>query len=100
MTMAKLITSAPRFSRHAESRMQQRGIDRAAIDCILDFGREQHDHHGAVIVILDRAASKRLARTGAVRGAQLDALRGLYAVVGNDGSVRTVGHRIRRVWNN
>jgi hypothetical protein len=99
--MAKWTSAAaPRFSRHAQSRMQQRGIARNAIDCILEFGREQHDHHGAVVVMLDRAATRRLARNGAARGAQLDALRGLYAVVGNDGSIFTVGHRTRRIWNN
>ena len=90
---------ATRLSGHARARMQQRGIDRDAIDSILDFGREHHDHHGSVIVMLDRAATRRLARSGGVEGARLDGLRGLYAVVGNDGSVVTVGHRIRRVRN-
>lgn len=42
--------------------MQQRGIARAAVDCLLDYGREHHGHHGAVVVMLDRAATRRLAR--------------------------------------
>jgi hypothetical protein len=85
------------ISRHAQTRMQQRGIARSAIDYVLDFGREHHDHHGAIIVMLDRLAVRHIARNGAARGSTLDALRGLYAVVSSDGSVRTVGHRTRRL---
>ena len=91
------IAMEPIVSRHARARMQQRGIARSAIDYLLEFGREHHDHHGAVVVMLDRAATERIARTGAARGGQLDALRGLYAVVASDGCVRTVGHRTRRL---
>ena len=85
-------------SRHARARMQQRGIAASAIDCLLDFGRERHDHHGAVVVVLDRAALRRIARSGAARGPALDELRGLYAVVAPDGRGCTVGHRTRRLW--
>jgi hypothetical protein len=85
------------LSRHARARMQRRGIARSAVDCLLDFGREHHDHHGAVVLMLDRATTRRLARRGIARGAELDALRGLYAVVGCDGRVCTVGHRTRRL---
>ncbi len=87
----------PIVSRHAQARMQQRGIARAAVDHLLEFGREHHDHHGAIIMMLDRAAIQRIARSGAARGGQLEALRGLYAVVATDGCVRTVGHRTRRL---
>jgi len=80
--------------------MQQRGIARSAVECLLDFGREHHDHRGAIVVMLDRAAIRRIARSGAVRREQVDALRGLYAVVAADGRVCTVGHRTRRVQRN
>ena len=85
------------FTRHANARMQQRGIARSAVDCLLEFGREHHDHHGAVIVMLDRPAIRHLERSGAAHGPALDDLRGLYAVVASNGSVRTVGHRTRRL---
>jgi len=77
--------------------MQQRGIARSAVDCLLEFGREHHDHHGAVVVTLDRPALQRVARSGAATGAALDSLRGIYAVVVSNGSVCTVGHRTRRL---
>ena len=67
---------APPFTRHAQTRMQQSGIARSAVDCLLEFGREHHDHHGAVVVMLDRPALRRVARSGAARGAALDGLRG------------------------
>ena len=86
----------PIVTRHARARMQQRGIARPHVDLLLEFGREYHDHRGAVVVVLDRSATRRIARSGAASGVQLDALRGLYAVIGN-GSVRTVGHRTRRL---
>ena len=85
------------LSRHAAIRSQQRGIPPHAIDYLLDFGREHHDHHGAVILLLDRTATKRLARSAGLRGPQVDNLRGLYAVVGHNGQVKTVGHRTRRL---
>lgn len=87
----------PTLSRHAAIRSRQRGIPRHAIAALLDFGTEHHDHHGAVVLLLDRAAVKRISRSQHVRGADLDALRGLYAVVTGDGRVRTVGHRTRRL---
>jgi hypothetical protein len=97
MITSKPPTMKPGVSRHAQARMQQRGIARSAVDCLLDYGREHHDHHGAVIVMLDRASMRRLARVGAVRAGELDAMRRLYAVVTNDGCICTVGHRSRRL---
>jgi hypothetical protein len=88
---------APSLSRHAAVRSQQRGIPPHAIEALLDFGTEHHDHHGAVVLMLDRAATRRLARSRAIRGSDLDTLRGLYAVLATNGQVRTVGHRTRRL---
>jgi hypothetical protein len=31
---------------HARVRMQQRGIPPAALDVLLEYGREAHDHRG------------------------------------------------------
>jgi hypothetical protein len=84
-------------TRHARARMQQRGICGAHVDLLVQFGREHHDHHGAVVVLLDRRARRRIAGTGSLEASELDELRRLYVVVGNDGSLRTVGHRTRRL---
>lgn len=87
------------LTRHARARMQQRGIPAAAIDHVLRYGRERHDGHGCVVVCLDRSARRRIERKGTARGAALDRLEGVYVVLTTDGTVRTVGHRYRRLKN-
>ncbi len=87
---------AAMLTRHARSRMQQRGIPPELIEQVLHYGCEQHDRRGGVIVYLDRAAKRRLAREGAATGAALDQLAGVYVVLA-EGRVATVGHRYRRI---
>jgi hypothetical protein len=87
---------AAHLTHHARARMQQRGIGPEALECLLEYGREAFDHRGGVILYLDKAARRRIAREeGRARapGKRLD----LYAVLGDDGRVRTVGHRYRRI---
>ena len=84
-------------TRHARTRMQQRGIPADLVDRILRYGREVHDHHGAVVMLIDRAGEARMRRDGEARGVNVDRLRGLYVVMGTDGTIRTVGHRTRRL---
>jgi hypothetical protein len=85
------------LSRHARARMQQRGIAPWMVDHVLRYGREHHDHRGAMIFCVDRAARRGIERAGELRRAEADALRGVYVVVALDGTVRTVGHRHRRL---
>lgn len=86
------------LTRHARVRMQQRGIDAEVVEDLLSYGRTVHDHHGAEIVFFDHASRRRLAEEQGEEvirrlGERLTA----YAVIGSDGKVRTVGHRIRRI---
>ncbi len=84
------------LTRHARSRMQQRGIPPAQVERILRYGTEQHDRHGGVIVYLDRGARRRAEREGGATATELDQLAGLYVVVA-EGRIATVGHRFRRI---
>ena len=81
---------------HARVRMQQRGIPPVALDVLLAYGREAHDHRGCRIVRFDKRSRKRAARElgQAYRGVEryLDA----YAVLASDDAVVTVGHRCGR----
>jgi len=88
------------LTHHARARMQQRGIPRDVLDQLLTFGSERHDHRGGTILIMDKAARRRL-RTAGEAGARscMDRLRRAYAVVGRDGGVVTVGHRFKRLRN-
>ena len=83
-------------SRHAAARMQQRGIPPSMIDRVLRHGREHFDHHGGVVVTVDKAARERLKRSGELRKTELDRLADVYVVVA-EGIVVTVGHRYRRL---
>ncbi len=86
------------LTRHARVRMQQRGIGADVLEDLLAYGRAMHDHHGAEIVFFDRAARRRLAEEqGEETIRRLGKRLSAYAIIGADGKVRTVGHRIRRI---
>jgi hypothetical protein len=70
---------------HARARMQQRGISAASLEALLDHGRARHLHAGGrEIVYFDKKT----------RTADLPRI---YAIMGSNGVVITVGHRYRRV---
>jgi len=84
-----------KLTHHAQVRMQQRGIQPSEVDCLLRYGRREYDHHGSRVLYFDRGTLRGLAaRFG---GRTADRMGGLYAVVGGDGVVLTVGHRTRRI---
>ena len=77
------------LSSHARSRMQQRGIRPQALEALLDLGRVQPLRtQGREMVYFGKKARKGLANGRLAR---------IYAVLGADGTVITVGHRYRRV---
>ncbi len=84
------------LTEHARTRMQQRGIPPAALELLLDFGRETHDHRGCRIVRFDKR-SRRLAllELGRERYRALERYLDAYAVVAEDDAVVTVGYRVR-----
>ena len=84
------------LSFHAKARMQQRGIREEALDMLLSYGKEAHDHHGAVILYMDKAAQKRLEAVSRLKS-EVRRLAGLYAVLSRHGQVITVGHRTRKI---
>jgi len=74
--------------------MQQRGIPATALELLLDYGREVHDHRGCRIVRFDKRSRRRAARElGADRFRRIERHLGAYAVLGPDDAVVTVGHR-------
>lgn len=83
---------------HAQMRVQQRGVDREVLDCLVAYGRREFDHCGCEIIFFDEAALALIARHEPPRLwlKSVDS-RGIYAVVNADGKVVTTGHRFRRV---
>ena len=88
----------PGLTQHAKARMQQRGIRPTTLDSLLDYGSQSHDHRGATIVYFDKKARTRLLRdSGSAAYRVVEKQLNAYAVVSNDGSVVTVGHRDKRI---
>lgn len=86
------------MTQHARTRLQQRGIPQAALENLLDFGSEVHDHRGCRIVYFDRHARAQLrAACGKNTYKRLETYLDAYAVVGDSGEVVTVGHRTRHI---
>ena len=85
------------LTRHAQSRMQQRGISAASLDALLEFGRVRHAGGGRDIVFFDKNAHARLVRAGVLPGPEADRACKSYAILESDGAVITVGHRYRRI---
>lgn len=78
---------------HARVRMQQRGIPPVALDVLLEWGREAHDHRGCRIVHFDKRSRQRAARVLGDAYRRLERWLDVYAVVGPDDAVVTVGWR-------
>ncbi|MDI1244180.1 MAG: hypothetical protein PSV24_02120 [Rhodoferax sp.] len=86
------------LTRHAAIRVQQRGVQREVLDCLLTYGHHEPDHKGCNVVTFDSRAIEDLSRFES-RSIHTKAshARKLYAVIDSDGVVITTGHRFRRV---
>jgi len=86
------------MTQHARKRVQQRGVNRDVLDCLLAYGHHEPDHKGCEIVTFDAKAMDDLARyeRRALKTKASDCAH-LYAVVDSDGVIVTAGHRFRRI---
>ena len=81
-------------TRHARIRCQQRGISGQLLGLLLDHGKERHLGHGATIISVPKNTRERLRRSLPRKTyAALDSSLNVYAIVGANGQVVTVGHR-------
>lgn len=86
------------LSRHAEIRSHQRSVPPLIIEWLMDHGARQVDHQGAEIYYFDKGSRKHLVREhGHEVVERLASLLEAYAVVGEDGTVITVGRRYHRI---
>ena len=81
------------LTQHARTRMQQRGINPVAVELLLDYGREAHDHRGCRIVRFDKRSRRRAARVLGDTYRRIERWLDAYAVIGPDDAVVTVGWR-------
>ena len=93
-----MVDASNPLSLHAEVRQQQRGIRREVLDCLVAYGRREHDHAQCEIVYFDAKAISRVHKEACARVAHLVSdHRDVYAVINSDGRVVTTGHRSRRI---
>lgn len=86
-------------TQHAKVRAQQRGVP-PLIDELLDrYGRERHDHHGAVVVFFDKDSRRSMERElGRSAVACISRWMNAYKVRSTDGCTVTVGFRTRSIY--
>lgn len=85
------------FTAHAQTRIQQRGIPKDAVEALLAYGNTRR-HHGADIYYLDKPARLRAAiALGSGRYQKIEKALDTYLVVGDDGSIVTAAHRLQRL---
>ena len=83
---------------HAIARMQQRAVRPEIVDYLLDFGRCEHHHYGALLYYFDRRGRERVLRVaGHDAYRRMEHALDAYVVVSGDGELVTVGHRYKRI---
>ncbi len=86
------------LTKHANVRMQQRGIPPLIVEWLTSYGASRHDHRGTEILYFDKHSRKALAKVvGEEVVSRLAGLLDTYVVVADDGVVITAGHRYKRI---
>jgi hypothetical protein len=84
------------YTKHAHERAQQRSIPPFVVDLLLSFGRAQRSHK-ADLYTFDKRCRRELRRyLGAEHYQRIADQLDCWAVIADDGSVVSIGHRLRR----
>lgn len=81
-----------KFTRHAEERSKQRALPPILVDLLMQFG-EIRNQKGADVIEFSRETEQWLRRQLTQTLAHWDSRRNVYAVLGDGGSVLTIGHK-------
>jgi len=85
------------YTRHGQTRCQQRGIRPEVINTILTYGRQKR-RHGADVYFMDGSSRKRaLSELGRIRYAKIADRLDAYLVLADDGQIVTAAIRLRRL---
>ena len=84
------------LTRHARIRSQQRGLSLDILDCVLAYGRVSKAPGGTSRVLLDRHAIALASDDYPQYRTRLEAKRGLYLILTQDGRVITAAHQQHR----
>lgn len=84
-------------TRHAQIRMQQRGVPPLILEWLLEYGATEYDGHGGRVRYFDKDARRRIGRAkGDIVLRRMHEFFDSYAVLAEDGAVITVGHRYKK----
>jgi len=86
------------LSRHAKQRSQQRAIPPMLIDLLIQFGASERAGTGVSKVYFDKASRRRVKAYAGPLARLLDEHLDIYAVVTDDMTVITTGHRTTKIW--
>jgi hypothetical protein len=84
------------FTRHAETRLQQRAIPLRAIDVLMAYGEYHHRRGAEVCYLTKRSRARIIQDLGKQAFSKIEKALSAYLVIGHDGTVITVGHRLHR----
>jgi len=85
------------LTEHARIRSQQRSIPPVMVDLLLQFGTTESAGDGANKMFFDKSARRRVQAYFGQIAPLLNQHLDLYAVVGSDDQIITVGHRLERI---
>ncbi len=89
------------MTHHAAKRLQQRGIPEKVLPLLFEFGEEEYDHHGTMLLYFNKRARQRLAKViPCEEFKRLEPALNTYAVLDKDGAIVTVGYRTHRINHN
>lgn len=90
--------AASKYTQHALTRSQQRGIPPVIIEWLLRFGETEWSHDGGRVKYFTRKSRRRMeSAVGAEVTRRMHEFLDCYAVVGIDGALVTCGHRYKRI---
>lgn len=84
------------LTRHAQKRLQQRGIPESLVDVLIDFGHTSKTSKGCEIVFLTERDKRQIAGSLAQQNV-CSRVGNTYLVLDPCGNVVTAGHRYRRI---
>ena len=85
------------ITKHAEARMQQRGVTLEALDLLLEYGARAHAGKGAEIVYFDKKARERLLKKPGNAAIKADSKQLKSYAVCKGAMIVTVGKLYKRV---
>jgi hypothetical protein len=85
------------YTQHAKTRMQQRSIPPMAVDLLMQFGAETRTHGGYHYYFNKKSKKFVKSYFGQLGCKELESLLNVYAIVSDDGTLITTGHRTSRI---